>query len=65
MNKPAKPLSFSAVRAVLNCVFSVAKKQAQTPPEYRALDEQERDASKRLLNEMMHGDDDSEWIRRM
>ena len=59
-----KPVSYSAIRAVLNRVFTRAKKEARTPQEYRAIDEQEHDASNRLLNEMMHGDDDGEWIRR-
>jgi hypothetical protein len=63
MNVPAKPFSYSDLRSLLNRLFGAAKREAQTPQEYRALDEQERDASRRLLNEMIHGDDDGEWIR--
>jgi hypothetical protein len=64
MSQPEKPASYSAIRQLLNRIFSAAKREAQTPQEYRALDEQERDASRLLLNEMIHGDDDGEWIRR-
>jgi len=63
MSKPVKAATI-AIRAVQNRIFGDSEREAQTPQEYRALDEQERDASRRLLNEMMHGDDDGEWIRR-
>jgi hypothetical protein len=61
--KPKKP-NHSGIRSYLNRLFTIAKKKAQTPDEYRAIDKQESDASKRLLDEMIHGDDDGEWIRR-
>jgi hypothetical protein len=56
--------SHSAIRSLLNRFFTAAKKEAQTPQEYLAIEEQERDAGRRLLHEMIHGDDDGEWIRR-
>jgi hypothetical protein len=65
MNVPPKPFSYSDLRSLLNRLFTAAKKEARTPQEYRAIDELERDASRRLLNEMIHGDDDGEWIRRV
>jgi hypothetical protein len=60
----ARQFTFEQIRRKLNEIFTRAKKEARTPEEYRAIDAQESDASKRLLNEMMHGDDDGEWIRR-
>lgn len=65
MSQPEKPASYSAIRALLNRIFSTAKREAPTPQEYRAIDEQERDASKLLLDEMIRGElDDGDWIRR-
>jgi hypothetical protein len=60
-----KKTNHSGIRSHLNRLFTIAKKKAQTPDEYRALDKQERDASKRLLDEMIYGEDDGEWIRRV
>jgi hypothetical protein len=65
MSKPQKPVNYSALRSLLNRIFGDAKREAQNPQEYRAIDEQERDASRRLLNEMIQCDDDGEWIRRV
>jgi hypothetical protein len=44
MSQPEKPDSYSSIRALLNRVSTAAKREAQTPQEYRAIDEQERDA---------------------
>jgi len=63
MSKPQKPVNYSALRSLLNRIFGDAKKEARTPEEYRAIDEQERDASRLLLDELIHGNDDGEWIR--
>jgi hypothetical protein len=54
----------SDIRAFLNRLFTRAKKEARTPQELIALKEQESEASKLLLDEMIHGDDDGEWISR-
>jgi hypothetical protein len=62
MNKPRKP-TIEQLRAGLNRLFTIAKKLAETPEDYRALDRQESEASKQLLNELIRGDDDGEWIR--
>ena len=62
--KPKKP-NHSGIRSYLNRLFTIAKKKAQTPDEYRALDKQESDASKQLLDELIRGNDDGEWIRKV
>jgi hypothetical protein len=64
MKKPRKP-TIEQLRSGLNRLFTVARRLAETPEDLKALDKRESDASKHLLNELIHGNDDGEWIRRV
>jgi hypothetical protein len=63
MNNKPKP-TISQLRAALNRLFTLARKLAETPEDLKALNERESAASIQLLKELIHGDDDGEWIRR-
>jgi DNA-binding transcriptional MerR regulator len=60
-NQPG--FSAADVLQILDRQFTALRRLARNPFEYRAFDEVERDAAKRLFAEMLH-DDDGEWIRR-
>ena len=60
-----KPFSYADLRALLSRMFAHAKQEAQTLEQYRAIDKEECRTSRKLLEEMIQGDDDGEWIRRV
>jgi hypothetical protein len=56
--------TISEFRSQLNRLFTLARRLAETPEDLKALNEEESRASKLLLDKLIHGDDDGEWIRR-
>jgi hypothetical protein len=59
-----KKLTVSEFRSQLNRLFTLARRLAETREDLAALNERESAASKQLLDKLIRGDDDGEWIRR-
>ena len=56
--------SIDQLRSSLNTLFTRARRLVETPEDLKALNERKRTASNQLLEKLIRGDDDGEWIWR-